>query len=291
MSLDSLYLPGRRTRGRTGRGRPSVRRRGRSGTGGEGGAGGMGGGVSGGGARAVSRRGSGDVGGGSGGSGAGDVGGGIGGSGTGDVGGGSGGSGAGDVSGGGTRRGVRRGVGGSGAGGVSGGGTRRGRGTRGGRARNTPRGSSRGAGADDGLNDRERAVLKGPWQKQENVFTEYPFCGPTPGPTVTSSGESASARFERFFTDEVWTLLVTETNRYAAQCRAASTTPTQRPLHYITKEEMKAYAHGNGHLQVATSFYVLVYYLTPDLKKVMPLLRLQQIWRFLHLNNSSQQVA
>ena len=30
--------------------------------------------------------------------------------------------------------------------------------------------------------------------------------------------------------------------------------------------------------------------LTPDLKKVMTLLRFQQIWRFFHLNDSSQQV-
>ena len=140
-------------------------------------------------------------------------------------------------------------------------------------------------------------MLKGPWQKQENVFTEYPFCGPTPGPTVPSSGESASACFKRFFTDEVWTLLVTETNRYAAQCRAASTTSTQRPWHDITKEEMKAFvgmlmAMGICKLPRLSMYWSTTHLLlTPDLKKVMPLLRFQQIWRFFHLNNSSQQVA
>ena len=147
------------------------------------------------------------------------------------------------VGGAGTRRGVSGGVGGSGAGMFLGMVLAK---SRGGRARNTPRGSRRGAGADDGLTDCERAVLKGPWQ---NVFTEYPFHGPT----VPSSRESASTCFERFFTDEAWTLLVTETNRYVAQCRAEG--------HGKGRNECLCwYAHGDGHLQVATSFQVLVYH-------------------------------
>ena len=64
-----------------------------------------------------------------------------------------------------------------------------------------------GARADDGLTDRQRQVLLEGWKKQENVFTNHPFSGHSPGPTKPSSGESAGACFNRFFTDEVWDLL------------------------------------------------------------------------------------
>ena len=55
----------------------------------------------------------------------------------------------------------------------------------------------------DGLVDREREVLKGKWLRQENVFSQHPFNGPTPGPTSPSSGVSASDCFSRFFTEEL----------------------------------------------------------------------------------------
>ena len=91
---------------------------------------------------------------------------------------------------------------------------------------------------DDGLTDRERAVLIDGWKKQDNTFTHFPFCGSIPGPTTPSAGESASGRF---FTDEVWDLLVDETNRYAAQCRASMSARRPRPWHDVTREEMKAF--------------------------------------------------
>ena len=172
--------------------------------------------------------------------------------------------------------------------------SRRGRGT--GRGRGGSRG--RGSGAtDDRLTDREREVLKGKWLRQENVFSQHPFNGPTPGPTSPSSGVSAGDCFGRFFTDEVWDLLVTETNRYANQCRAQSTSRTQRPWHDVTKEEMKAFVGMLMVMGICKLPRLELYWstthplLTPDLKKVMTLLRFQQIWRFFHLNDSSQQVA
>ncbi len=61
-------------------------------------------------------------------------------------------------------------------------------------------------------------LLEG-WKKQENSFTTFPFMGGTPGPVTPSNGESCRECFERFFTSAVWVLLVTETNRFAAQGR------------------------------------------------------------------------
>ena len=93
---------------------------------------------------------------------------------------------------------------------------------------------------EDGLTERERKVLKGQWQKIENEYTSFPFTGPTPGPASPSGGLSASACFSRFITDDVWDLLVQETNRYAASCRQGSTHRRPRPWHDVTREEMKA---------------------------------------------------
>ena len=76
------------------------------------------------------------------------------------------------------------------------------------------------------------------WQKQDNCFL---FSGPTPGPTSPSTGQSASACFGRLFTNEVWYLLVEETNRYAAECRASQSARRPWPWHDVTREEMKAF--------------------------------------------------
>ena len=59
----------------------------------------------------------------------------------------------------------------------------------------------------------------------------FAFSGPT------TSVDTDSAR-ERFYTDEVWDLIVAETNRYAAQQRQQASTHG-RPWNDVTVEEMK----------------------------------------------------
>ena len=46
--------------------------------------------------------------------------------------------------------------------------------------------------------------------------------------------------FSRYFSD-VWGLLVSETNKYAAHCRQQSSYTSPRSWHDISKEEMKAF--------------------------------------------------
>ena len=43
------------------------------------------------------------------------------------------------------------------------------------------------------------------------------------------------------FANEIWDLLVEETNRYAAQIRASLTSPHARPWHNVDRDEMKAF--------------------------------------------------
>jgi len=57
----------------------------------------------------------------------------------------------------------------------------------------------------------------------------FRFKGAMPGPSPVNDSASAVDLFCRFFTDEVWDLLVAETNRYAAMCRQQNTHPCERP--------------------------------------------------------------
>jgi len=62
----------------------------------------------------------------------------------------------------------------------------------------------------------------------------------TPGSTEPFPDGTASLDlFCRFFTDEVWALLVAETNGYAYDNQ--STAPTPRVYHDVNVDEMKAF--------------------------------------------------
>ena len=143
-----------------------------------------------------------------------------------------------------------------------------------GRGRGTGRGRGRGR-----LTERERKVLKGQLHKKENEYTSFPFAGPTPGPTSPSGGLSASACFSRFIIDDVWDLLVEETNRYAASCRQSGTHRRPRPWHDVTREEMKAFigmciAMGVVRMPRIENYWSTSHPLfTPGLRNVMPLVR------------------
>ena len=100
------------------------------------------------------------------------------------------------------------------------------------------RGTGRSARCDDGQG--KGCPSKGV-EEAGQLFTKIPFVGSTPGPTTTSTRESARACFNRFYTDEVWDLLVTETNLYAEQSRRTLNSPTPRSWHDTTKDEMRAF--------------------------------------------------
>ena len=48
-------------------------------------------------------------------------------------------------------------------------------------------------------------------------------------------------KLTKFFSNEAIALVVEETNRYASQCRSECSSPTQRPWHDITCDEIKAF--------------------------------------------------
>jgi hypothetical protein len=79
------------------------------------------------------------------------------------------------------------------------------------------------------------------WEKKEATSFVYQYrsaAGPT-APVSTLQNETALDLFCRFFTDEVWQLIVDETNRYAAA--NTSSTPHARPWSDVTIPEMKVF--------------------------------------------------
>ena len=71
----------------------------------------------------------------------------------------------------------------------------------------------------------EDTILTGLWLKRESEGFAWLYSGPTPGPSQpVDTSMSASELFTRYFTDEVWQLIVDETNRYAAVVDKTSVT-------------------------------------------------------------------
>ena len=68
-------------------------------------------------------------------------------------------------------------------------------------------------------------------------------CNLSSGPRSSEISSGADLKavdfLNRFFTNEVWDLLVTETNRYAALNISSASRP--RPWQPVTNEEMKAF--------------------------------------------------
>lgn len=136
--------------------------------------------------------------------------------------------------------------------------------------------------------------IEGRWEKEPTVvlheFTQ------TPGPSSHIDSDSTPRDlFCRFFTDDVWDLLVTETNKYAAE--NASTAPHTRPWYDTTVPEMKAFVGMLIVMGIVVLPRLEIYWTTSHplvttsgIASVMPLVRFEQLFRFLHLNDNSHQL-
>ena len=145
-------------------------------------------------------------------------------------------------------------------------------------------------------------ILSSEWEKVGADNVVFPYTGPPPGPVQHVARDALPADlFNRFFSDEVWDLLVVETNRYADQVRtkfaAQNPTKTQRAWHPVTNEEMKAFLGMFMLMGIATLPRLELYWTTkhplirPNLHEIMSQKRFEQILRYLHLNDSDSQVA
>ena len=87
------------------------------------------------------------------------------------------------------------------------------------------RGRCRGRVGTTLPSDPNQQILEAVWKREESNALVHDFCGNAPGPSRSvSSTETAMEAFCKYFTDEVWDLLVVETNRFAARCKQTPTT-------------------------------------------------------------------
>ena len=139
-------------------------------------------------------------------------------------------------------------------------------------------------------------ILAGPWLKRESEGFPWLYSGPTPGPSQpVHTSLSASELFTRYFTDEVWQLIVDETNRYAASCRQ-NLSDHSRPWTPVTVADIKAFI-GMVILMGIVKSPQLDLYLSAKhplicigFSEVMPRVRFEQIWRYFHLCNEDHAV-
>ena len=136
----------------------------------------------------------------------------------------------------------------------------------------------------------EDTILCAKWRKHQPAFTKFAYAGPQPGPSVpVARNTSALDLFCRFFTSEVWDLLVEETNRQAQ----ALDVPKWVDIAVV---EMKAFIGLLIVMGILKLPRLELYWtrqhplLHTHLRDVMPKERFLAILRALHLNDSSLQV-
>ena len=141
-------------------------------------------------------------------------------------------------------------------------------------------------------------IVNGPWQRKESTALNYRFRGGEPGPTFpVDSSMSTLDFFPRFFTDEVWELIVTHTNRYAARLRQQRHHASIRVWHDVSVIEMKAFIGililmGICRLPRLRLYWTTKHpYICPRICQIMSLNRFEQIYRFLHLCDSDKEVV
>jgi hypothetical protein len=139
------------------------------------------------------------------------------------------------------------------------------------------------------------------WKVDEPTNTCHPYTLGTPGPIsplvspLSNPLPTSLDLFSRFFTEELWDLLVEETNRYAAE--NVGTTPGARPWSDTTVPEIKAFVGMLMHMGVLKAPRLELYWQktyreleTPGLAEIMPIRRFQQIWRFFHISNNANMI-
>ena len=136
--------------------------------------------------------------------------------------------------------------------------------------------------------------VEGTWSKEEPMSFTREF-QKIPGPTNPDEGQSPLQLLGRYFTNSVWEHIVRETNSYAAANKG--TTPKARPWTDITVDELKAFVGlllvmGIVHLPRIEMYWQQSHPLlaTVSISNAIPLVRFEQIFRFLHLVDSSSLV-
>ena len=133
------------------------------------------------------------------------------------------------------------------------------------------------------------------WEKKESTPCLYQYtkiAGPT---SQLDSNLSPSQLFSRYFTTDVWELIVCETNKHANA--NFSNAPHARPWEDVTILEMQAFVGlliimGILHLPRLEMYWQVMHPLlaTTGVSSIMSRIRFEQIYRILHLADSNLQI-
>ena len=155
------------------------------------------------------------------------------------------------------------------------------------------RGRGRGRGRGGRVARPEDPELE--WSRTYNPPAGRPFVEPSPGPTQRYPADTkAGAFFDQMFTDDIWDMIVTETNRYHDQQAASEPNKHKRKWDPVTKDEMKAFIGITIHMGIVKLPRMAMYWSTDNLvhqgsvSSVMTQTRFFQIWRYFHLADNTQ---
>lgn len=125
-----------------------------------------------------------------------------------------------------------------------------------------------------------------------------PFNEPYPGPTGRfQNNAQKKVYFEHLFDDEMWEMIVSETNRYHEQQKASDPDHHKTQWRPVTKGEVQAFVGIRILMGIIRLPHFMMYWESDQLAhqesiaNIMPRTRFFQIWRYFHLADNSNTAA
>ena len=135
------------------------------------------------------------------------------------------------------------------------------------------------------------------WSRDAGIHTApQPFTEPAPGPSrrfVNPENNPAKFYFDLLFTDDIWQMIVRETNSYYNFMVRTDPNKHKRAWHPVTREEMEAFIGiiilmGIIKLPRFRMYWKEDYLIHQEgISYVMSRTRFLQIWRYFHLADNS----
>lgn len=165
-----------------------------------------------------------------------------------------------------------------------------------GRGRGRGRGARRGARSGPARRRQDPAEPNIDWSDQYSPVQIPDFGEPHPGPTRRFPNVNTARErdfFDLLFTNDIWEILVQETNRYYDQQKATDPGKHKRPWAPVTRDEMEAFI-GMIILMGIVKLPRFEMYWSQDklihqesIANIMSQTRFLQIWRYFHLADNA----
>ena len=135
------------------------------------------------------------------------------------------------------------------------------------------------------------------WSSTYQAPEPPPFNEPHPEPTSRFQDVQEKDYFEHLFNNEMWEIIVSETNHYYEQQKASDPDHHKTEWHPVTKGEVQALVGMLILMGIVRLPRFLMYWESDQLihqesiANIMPRTRFFQIWRYFHLEDNSKAAA